>query len=126
MPRKVSGADPGELLNSGPGGTPADPPAPEPDIPATAEPERAAAPAQPDPAAARPTASGRVRHEDKITVYVSRQELLRLEQARLKLRGEHGISADRGHIVRSAVAAALDDLAEHGADAELVRRLAQE
>ena len=31
--------------------------------------------------------SGRVRHEEKITVYVSRDELLALEQARLGLRG---------------------------------------
>lgn len=76
-----------------------------------------------DTAASR--SSGRVRHEEKITVYVSRRELLRLEQARLSLRAEHGLAIDRGRIVREAVAAALDDLDTKGPDAELLRRLAE-
>ena len=53
--------------------------------------------------------SGRVRHEEKITVYISRAELLRLEQARLAFRADHGLAVDRGRIVREAIAAALDD-----------------
>ncbi|OYO00393.1 hypothetical protein B0O41_1654 [Propionibacteriaceae bacterium ES.041] len=69
--------------------------------------------------------SGRVRHEDKITVYVSREELVRLEQARLTLRAEHGLAVDRGRLVREAVAAALDDLAESGPDSELLSRLTE-
>ncbi|MDO5500945.1 MAG: hypothetical protein Q4F67_14815 [Propionibacteriaceae bacterium] len=68
--------------------------------------------------------SGRVRHEEKITVYISRDELLRLEQARLSLRAEHGLAVDRGRVVREAVAAALDELESRGADADLLRRLA--
>jgi hypothetical protein len=68
-------------------------------------------------------ASGRVRHEEKITVYVSRDELLALEQARLRLRGELGLAVDRGRLVRTAVALALADLDAAGANGELVRRL---
>lgn len=67
--------------------------------------------------------SGRVRHEEKITVYVSRDELLAIEQARLRLRGELGLAVDRGRLVRAAMALALADLETAGADGELVRRL---
>ncbi len=67
--------------------------------------------------------SGRVRHEEKITVYVSRDELLALEQLRLTLRAEHGVAVDRGRIVRAAIADALADVAERGAASRLVGRL---
>ena len=77
-------------------------------------------PATDDPV---PGASGRVRHEEKITVYVSRDELLALEQARLRLRGELGLAVDRGRLVRTAVALALADLDAAGENGELVRRL---
>ena len=69
--------------------------------------------------------SGRVRHEEKITVYVSRDELLALERARLTLRARHGLAVDRGRIVREAVAAALADLEESGEECVLVQRLAR-
>ena len=69
--------------------------------------------------------SGRVRHDEKITVYVSRDELLALEQARLTLRAEHGMAVDRGRIVREAISALLDDLQASGESSELVRRLSQ-
>jgi hypothetical protein len=67
--------------------------------------------------------SGRVRHEEKITVYVSAEELLALEQARLTLRARHGVAVDRGRIVREAIAAVLADLEANADDSELVRRL---
>ncbi len=67
--------------------------------------------------------SGRVRHDEKITVYVSGDELLALEQARLTMRARHGLAVDRGRIVREAISAALADLDAHGDDSELVRRL---
>jgi len=67
--------------------------------------------------------SGRVRHDEKITVYVSRDELLAIEQARLRLRGELGLAVDRGRLVRAAIAYALADLESAGEDGELVRRL---
>ena len=35
--------------------------------------------------------SGRIRHDTKITVYVTEEELLGLEQTRLALRAEHGL-----------------------------------
>ncbi len=68
------------------------------------------------------TASGRVRHEEKITVYVSSDELLALEHARLRLRAA-GVAVDRGRFVRAAIAAALADLDQHGAEAGVVARL---
>lgn len=68
-------------------------------------------------------ASGRVRHDEKITVYLTSQELLDLEQARLRLRAEFGISADRGRIVREAIAQLLADLHERGPDSRVVRHL---
>ncbi|WP_460860837.1 hypothetical protein [Nocardiopsis coralliicola] len=72
---------------------------------------------------AAPQPSGRERHDEKITVYVSAAELLALEQARLTLRAEHGLSADRGRIVREAVGVLLADFDEHGEESMLVRRL---
>jgi hypothetical protein len=73
------------------------------------------------PAAAR--TSGRERHEEKITVYVSPEELVALEQARLVLRAEHGVAVDRGRLVREAVAEMLIDLESHGEDSVVVQRL---
>lgn len=70
--------------------------------------------------------SGRRKHDAKITVYVSDEELLALEQARLALRAEHGLAADRGRVVREAVAVLLADFEAQGADSVLVRRLRQE
>ncbi|WP_307792309.1 hypothetical protein [Streptomyces verrucosisporus] len=81
----------------------------------------AAAPRRGRPAARRP--SGRERHDEKITVYVSAEELMDLEHARLVLRGEHGLAVDRGRIVREAVAVVLADLEARGDASILVRRL---
>lgn len=67
--------------------------------------------------------SGRVRHEEKITVYVTSEELIELERARLALRADHGLAVDRGRIVRAAVGLAMADLAANGDDSALVRRL---
>jgi hypothetical protein len=65
----------------------------------------------------------RTKHDEKITVYISADELLALESARLSLRAEHGVAADRGRIVREAVSVLLADLAERGEESVLVRRL---
>jgi hypothetical protein len=70
-----------------------------------------------------PPGSGRICHEEKITVYVSGEELLALEQARLTLRAQYGMAVDRGRIVREAIAAMLADLEASADDSELVRRL---
>lgn len=82
--------------------------------------------AQPDDAPVRPVATGRVRHDQKITVYFSSEELFALEDATLELKRRHGLSLDRGRLVRTAVALALADLAEHGADAAVVAELRQQ
>ncbi|HTJ66491.1 MAG TPA: cobyrinic acid a,c-diamide synthase, partial [Actinospica sp.] len=67
--------------------------------------------------------TGRERHDEKITVYVSPEELVGLEQARITLRAGHGLAVDRGRIVREAVNLVLADLSEHGEDSSLVRVL---
>jgi hypothetical protein len=67
--------------------------------------------------------SGRVRHDEKMTVYVTADELLDIEHARLMLRRDHGLAVDRGRLVREALAIVLADLEEHGDDSELVSRL---
>ena len=73
--------------------------------------------------AARAAGNARTRHDEKITVYISADELLALESARLTLRASHGVAADRGRIVREAISVLLADLAEQGEDSVLVRRL---
>jgi len=68
-------------------------------------------------------ASGRERHTQKITVYLSAEELLDLERARLALL-RYGAAADRGRIVREAIAVLLADLDARGMDSLLARRIA--
>ena len=70
--------------------------------------------------------SGRVRHDEKMTVYITSEELLAIEHARLELRSKHGKAVDRGRIVREAVAMVLADFDKHGEDSALVRRLDEE
>jgi len=68
-------------------------------------------------------ASGREKHTQKITVYLSAEELLDLERARLALL-RYGAAADRGRIVREAIAVLLADLDARGNDSLLARRIA--
>jgi hypothetical protein len=94
-------------------------------------PDQDTEPAAPRPSARRRTQrkaadrrpSGRERHDEKITVYVSGDELLDLEHARLTLRGDHGLAVDRGRIVREALAYVLADLDAKGDASILVRRV---
>ena len=67
--------------------------------------------------------SGRVKHNEKMTVYLTSDELLAVEQARLKLRSELGRNVDRGRLVRAALAIALGDLEARGTDSEIAQRL---
>lgn len=101
--------------------------------------ERNPAPKQPDQPVSRPqgdkstklqvaeapveTPKKGPRHEEKITFYCTSQDLMGLESARLKLRAEHGVAADRGKIVRAAVAYVLEDFEARGDDSILLRRL---
>jgi hypothetical protein len=70
--------------------------------------------------------SGRVRHDEKMTVYVTSDELLDLEHTRLSLRRAQGLAVDRGRLVREAVALVLADYEANGDDSVLVRRLTEE
>lgn len=90
--------------------------------------QQAEEPAGPQGRAARAPKkpSGRVRHDEKMTVYVTSDELLDLEHARLVLRRSHGLAVDRGRLVREAIAMVLADFDAHGDDSALVRRLIEE
>ena len=76
----------------------------------------------PDGGDQRP-ASGREKHTQKITVYLSAEELLDLERARLALL-RYGVAADRGRLVREAIAVLLADLDAQGQGSLLARRIA--
>ena len=67
-------------------------------------------------------ATGRERHDQKITVYLSATELLEIEHARLRLR-RLGVVLDRGRLVREAIAILLADLDARGADSLVVRNI---
>jgi hypothetical protein len=81
-----------------------------------------AVPDEPEPTTARKP-SGRVKHDEKVTVYLTAAELLELEHARLSLRAAHGLAVDRGRVVREALHLVLADLELNGEDSALVRRL---
>jgi hypothetical protein len=65
------------------------------------------------------------RHGEKITFYCTSEDLMALERARLKLRAEHGIAADRGRIVRAALGYVLEDFEARSEDSLLLRRLTE-
>ena len=67
--------------------------------------------------------SGREKHDEKITVYLSPEELFDLEQAKLHLRGDLGLAVDRGRIVREALAIVIADLESKGDQSIIARRL---
>ena len=73
--------------------------------------------------AAEKSPSGRELHEEKITVYISTDELFDLDQARLMLRGDLGLAVDRGRIVRESIAVIIADLEAKGDQSILARRL---
>jgi hypothetical protein len=67
--------------------------------------------------------SGREKHDEKITVYLSPDELYDLDQARLALRGDLGLAVDRGRIVREALSIIIADLEAKGDQSIIARRL---
>ena len=67
--------------------------------------------------------SGRERHDEKITVYLSPDEIFDIDQARLLLRGDLGLAVDRGRIVRESIAVIIADLEAKGDNSILARRL---
>ncbi len=66
------------------------------------------------------------RHETKVTFYCTNADLTALDQARLTLRAEHGVGADRGKVVRAALAYVLEDFEARGGDSILLRRLQED
>jgi hypothetical protein len=70
-----------------------------------------------------PEPPGKPKHDEKITFYCTAPELHRLERARLMLRTDHRISADRGRIVRAALAEVLEEFEAKGTSSALFRRL---
>ena len=93
-------------------------------LPGVAELFRPAAPGPVDPDGDdQRRASGRERHTQKITVYLSAEELLDLERARLALL-RYGLTTDRGRLVREAIAVLLADLDARGETSVLALRIA--
>ena len=66
------------------------------------------------------------KHDEKITFYCTRDDLMDLEKTRLELRSEHGVAADRGRIVRAAVSYVLEDFAARSGDSILLRKLQED
>ena len=97
------------------------PTAPGEAVGAAPEPPALAAAPEPEEPAKKP--SGRVRHDEKMTVYITSDELMDLEHARLMLRRSHGLAVDRGRVVREAIAIALADFEQNGDDSVIVQRL---
>ena len=77
---------------------------------------------------AEPAPSGRKapRHETKVTFYCTNADLTALDKARLTLRSDHGVGADRGKVVRAALSYVLEDFEARGGDSILLRRLQEE
>jgi hypothetical protein len=92
-----------------------------PDQPETTEATETTEPPSAEQVGKKP--SGRVRHDEKMTVYVTADELLDIEHARLSMRRHQGLAVDRGRLVREAIAIALEDLENNGDDSQLVHRL---
>jgi hypothetical protein len=83
-------------------------------------------PVEPEDSSGPRKPSGRVRHDEKMTVYVTSDELLEIEHTRLMLRRAQGLAVDRGRLVREAVALVLADYEANGDESILVRRLTAE
>jgi hypothetical protein len=75
---------------------------------------------------AESTATKAPRHETKVTFYCTNADLTALDQARLTLRADHGVGADRGKVVRTALSYVLEDFEARGEDSILLRRLQDE
>jgi hypothetical protein len=80
----------------------------------------ATAPAEPAPTAVKQKAP---KHEEKITFYCTPEDVMTIERTRLELRANYGLSADRGKIVRAALAYVLEDFSARGEDSVLLRKL---
>lgn len=91
-----------------------------------AKPTKQAAEKSAETADGLPAPSGRVKHDQKITVYFSSDELFALEEATLDVRRRLGRSLDRGRLVRTAVALVLQDLKINGDEAAVMKALLED
>lgn len=66
------------------------------------------------------------KHDEKVTFYCTADDLMALERARLGLRSQYSVAADRGRIVRAALDYVLEDFEARGDDSILLRRLTQD
>lgn len=133
MPRRVSMPDADDLFRNTAGK--AAKPSTASETPRAGEPPAAAPPADEPPADGPPAdgppfdqpggVSGRIRHDEKMTVYVTAAELMSVEKARLELHGKLGRRVDRGRLVRAAIALALEGLDADGIDSDIARRLSE-
>ena len=78
-----------------------------------------------EPATASATAQKSPKHNEKVTFYCTREDLMALEKTRLRLRSDFGRGADRGKIVRAALAYVLEDFEARGDDSILLRQLSE-
>jgi hypothetical protein len=76
-----------------------------------------------DPARATPKKTPK--HDEKVTFYCTGGDLMALETARLRLRADYGVAADRGRIVRAALSYVLEDFEARAEDSVLLRRLTE-
>jgi hypothetical protein len=80
--------------------------------------------ATPPAESAAPAAKSKApKHEEKITFYCTPDDVMTIERTRLELRANYGLSADRGKIVRAALAYVLEDFSARGEDSVLLRKL---
>ena len=66
------------------------------------------------------------KHDEKITFYCTAEDLMAIERTRLSLRSDHGVAADRGKIVRAALAYVLEDFEARSHDSILLRKLTEQ
>lgn len=71
-------------------------------------------------------ASPRGSHAAKITVYLTPDELHRLERMVMHMRHDLGLKVDRGRVVREALVLARADLAKGAKQSALVKRYTSE
>jgi hypothetical protein len=69
------------------------------------------------------SASGRTGHAEKITVYLTPDELARLDKLVCHIRHDLGIKTDRGRVVREALGLIREDVHRGGGKSAVVKRL---
>jgi len=66
------------------------------------------------------------RHAEKITIYLTPDELARLDKLVCHIKHDLGIKTDRSRVAREALALVRDDIHRAGSKSAVVRRLREE